>query len=139
MENKFVEELNCLVSILVLPFGEYILLIVLIQIFSECNILVSNFGKLLAHELVTLTLELFDWSLNSSHDRSSPSNGTSLWWHVLRDWWLVSIVVEKFLHDSKLLSVSNQDGVILLIQKILDRSSSLDVLELSQEVERTLR
>ena len=139
LENKFVEELNCLVSVLVFPFGEDILLIVLIQVFSEGNILVSNFGKLLAHELVTLALELFDRSLDSSHDRSSPSNGTSLWWHVLRDWWLVSIVVEKVLHDSKFLSISNQDSVILLVQKIFDGSSSLDVLELSQEVEGTLR
>ena len=139
LENKFVEELNCFVSVLVLPFGEDILFIVLIQVFSEGNILVSNFGELLAHELVTLALELFDWSLYSSHNRSSPSNRTSFWWHVLRDWWLVSIVIEKVFHDSKFLSVSDQDSVILLVQKILDGSSSLDVLELSQEVEGTFR
>ena len=139
LENKFVEELNCFVSVLVLPFGEDILFIVLIQVFSEGNILVSNFGELLAHELVTLALELFDWSLYSSHNRSSPSNRTSFWWHVLRDGWLVSIVIEKVFHDSKFLSVSDQDSVILLVQKILDGSSSLDVLELSQEVEGTFR
>ena len=49
LENKFVEELNCLVSVLILPLGEDVLLVVLIQVFSKGNILVSNFGELLAH------------------------------------------------------------------------------------------
>ena len=92
---------------------------------------------MLTHELITLALELLDWSLDSSHYRSSPSNRTSLWWHVLRDWWLVSIVIEKIFHDSELFSISDENGVVFLVQKVLDSSSSLDVLELSQQIEGT--
>jgi hypothetical protein len=139
LQNKFVEELDGFISVFVLPLVEDLLLIVLIKIFSKSDVLMSYLAELLTHKLVRLALELLDWSLDSSHNGSSPSNRTSLWWHVLGNWRLISVLVEKILHDGKFFTISDKDGIILLVQKVLDCSSGLDVLELSQKIESTLR
>jgi len=91
----------------------------------------SNLAELFAHKLVRFTFEFLDWSLDSSHNGSGPSNGTGLWWHVLGNWWLISVVLEEILHYGKLLTISNKDCIVFLVEKILDCCSSLDVLELS--------
>jgi len=74
VKDVLLEEFYCLLGVLFLPLLEDLLLVVLVEIFGKGDVFESNTLEGLGLKLVCLALELSDWSLDSSHDRSSPSD-----------------------------------------------------------------
>lgn len=64
---------------------------------------------------------------------------TRLGWHVLRDRRVVDTFFEKYLHLGQLLIILNKYILVLPVKQVFDSFSSLDVLELREEIKGSFR
>lgn len=64
---------------------------------------------------------------------------TCLRWHVLRDWRVCDSFFEEDLHLSELLVILNKYILVFPVKQIFDSISSLDVLELREEIKGCFR
>lgn len=133
------EILDGLVSVLSLPGLKDLLFIIFVELLGKSDILVGNILKNVGHELVGLVSELADGTLDSSHDRSGPGNLTCLGWHVLRNWRVFDSFLEKNLHLSQLLVILNKYILVFPVKQIFDSISSLNILELREEIKGSFR
>jgi len=85
LQNVFFQKFYGFISVLTFPISKNPLFVVLVELFGQLDVFASNFSKSLGQKLVRFVFKLLDRSLDSSHNRSSPSNLTCFWWHVLGD------------------------------------------------------
>jgi hypothetical protein len=84
-------------------------------------------------------LELVDWCLDSCDNRSCPGNATRIGRHVLWDWWLLLVGFEQLLLNLEFFQVLNKNFLILVVKLLLDLGTSVDILELAEKFEGTVR
>lgn len=144
-QDVLLEVLDGLVGILITPLVEDLFLVLFVKFLGKFDIHGCHIFELVTVKLLSLGLELSDWSLNSTHDRTSPSDATGIERHVLRDRRVIfssfeslSSVVEQFFHDFKLFLILVEHIIVLLLQLVLDRLSCPHILEFAEEVKGRL-
>jgi len=98
LKDMLIQMCDSFIGVLMLPFIENDLLVVLVQLFGKLYVFESYIFESFGQKLIRLCSEFSDGSLDSTHDRTSPSDLTCFWGHVLGDWWIVSSFIEQFLH-----------------------------------------
>lgn len=73
-KNKILEILDCVSSVDFFPLVENLLLMPLIKLFGQIHVKTSYLTESGADQLIRFVFEFLDWSLDSSHYGSGPSN-----------------------------------------------------------------
>jgi hypothetical protein len=139
LKNVFLKILKSSCRVVRSPFVVNFLLILFVKILDKLNILsgYSHEGNWV--KLIRFLLELVNRSLDSAHEGSCPSNTSGFLRHVLRDWRVSFILLEDVSHNFQLFLISVEYLIVLFIKCFLDNFSSVNILEVRQQIKGTFR
>jgi hypothetical protein len=129
-EDRPLQEFDGVVSVVLVPVIEHLVLVLDIELLGKRDVLQGYLFADIRLQQTILSLKLVDGSLDASHDGAGPGDGSRLGWHVFGDRRAFLASLEELLHLGDLVAVTIEDVDVLVTQLVFDGLSSLDVFEL---------
>ena len=138
LQDRFFKIVDSFTCLALGPRVEYACLVILSELLGNLNISLCNFlAKSEFCQDLWLLFELVNGTFDACDDASSPSDAARLFWHILRNRWVILVFLEEFSHLVQFSFVSLQDILVFAVKLLLDLFSSVDIFEVVKQIEST--